>query len=156
MTDTITITGNLATAPTEQQTGSGDPYTRFRLASPNRRRDARTGEWVDLDPNWYTVLAFRSLASHAVASLEKGQRVIVTGALKVRRWEREGKTGTEVEVVADALGADLRFGTTRFSRAAPAAGAASAEGQGAAEAPPADWEAAPVAAGDGYAGETPF
>ncbi|WP_221584227.1 single-stranded DNA-binding protein [Microbacterium sp. G2-8] len=116
MADPITITGNIATAPTQQRTNAGAPFTRFRVASPNRRRDPQTGEWADLEPNWYTVYAYRGLAENAVASLSKGQRVIASGTLKVRRWERDERSGTEVEVYADSLGADLRFGRTTFTR----------------------------------------
>lgn len=127
MSDIVTITGNIATAPTQVATASGAAITRFRLASSRRRRDATTGEWVDGHTNWYTVCAYRHLGANALASLRKGERIVVTGRLRLRRWEQDGKHGTEAEIDADALGHDLLFGTTAFTRvhreAAEASGA---------------------------------
>jgi len=65
---------------------------------------------------WFTVTAFRRLAENAAASLEKGDRVIVQGRLRVRPWESGEKSGISVEIDADAIGHDLAWGTTVFSR----------------------------------------
>ncbi|MGD9606123.1 MAG: single-stranded DNA-binding protein, partial [Leucobacter sp.] len=64
------------------------------------------------------------------ASFRKGERVIVSGRLRVRKWENDEKSGTSVEVEADALGHDLRWGVSRFEkRTGPAeSGSATAEG----------------------------
>ncbi|GGH39097.1 single-stranded DNA-binding protein [Microbacterium album] len=116
MSDIITITGNIATDPLHQTTNTGVPVTRFRLASSQRRFDRDSGQWVEGATNWYSVSAFRALAENAHASLRKGQRVVVTGRLRLRAWERDGRKGMEAEIDADALGHDLRFGTSAFTR----------------------------------------
>lgn len=117
MSDTITITGNLAADPEQRMIGNGKTVTSFRVASGQGYIDKKSGNWVDKDPNWYQVSAFRDLGEHAFASLHKGERVIVSGRLKVRSWDNEKSKGTSVEIEADAVGHDLRWGTTRYARA---------------------------------------
>lgn len=116
MHDTVTIVGNVATDPTQGQTASGTPVTNFRLASTHRRFDESTQTWVDVITNWYSVAAFRQLAENAKASLRSGDSVIVTGRIKIRSWENNGKQGTSVDIDADAIGHDLRWGTAAYRR----------------------------------------
>lgn len=122
MIDTVTIVGRVATDPTHGQTAGGAPVTNFRLASTHRRFDSATQAWIDADTNWFSVAAFRQLGEHAKASLRTGDSVIVTGRLRIRTWESNGKQGTSVDIIADAIGHDLRWGTTAFlarTRATP-------------------------------------
>lgn len=114
MTETLTIVGKIATDPTIGRTTAGIPVTNFRLASTHRRFDQATNTWVDADTNWFSVAAFRQLAEHARASLHTGDSVIVTGRLKIRNWEANGKHGTSVDIEADAIGHDLRWGTSSY------------------------------------------
>lgn len=116
MHDTVTIVGNVATDPTQGRTASGITVTNFRLASTHRRFDDATQAWVDVATNWYSVAAFRQLGEHAKASLRSGDSVIVTGRMKIRAWENNGKQGTSVDIDADAIGHDLRWGTTAYRR----------------------------------------
>lgn len=116
MTDTITITGLVATVPRHLITGEGLSITSFRLASAQRRFDRGTSRWIDGETNWYTVTAFRQLAVNSATSISKGQRVVVAGRLRIREWDSGEKTGTTVDVEADAIGHDLAWGTTSFTR----------------------------------------
>jgi single-strand DNA-binding protein len=116
MSDNVTLSGLVATSPRHLITSEGLEITSFRLASTQRRYDAGKNEWVDGETNWYTVTCFRDLAVNAQASLVKGQRVIVVGRLRIRNWQTEDKTGTNVEVEADTIGHDLRFGSAAFMR----------------------------------------
>jgi single-strand DNA-binding protein len=116
MTDTITLIGFVATAPKHLITGEGLPITSFRLASTQRRFDRAQGRWSDGDTNWYTVTTFRQLAINTVGSVAKGDRVVVTGRLRIRAWEVGDRSGTNVDVEADAVGHDLGWGTTSFTR----------------------------------------
>lgn len=119
MTDTITLTGLVATVPFVVNQSDKIPFTSFRLASNQRYFDRRSSQWVAGDTNWYTVTAFRALAVNAAASVHKGDRVLVTGRLKVRRWESGEKSGLAVDVEADSIGHDLLWGTARFERTTP-------------------------------------
>ncbi len=115
LSDTVTLTGLVATVPF---VGADDkvPFTSFRLASNQRYFDRRTSQWVAAETNWYTVTAFRALASNTAASVHKGDRVVVTGRLRIRRWESGGKSGISVDVEADGIGHDLAWGTATYSR----------------------------------------
>jgi single-strand DNA-binding protein len=118
MTDTITLTGLVATVPFVVDQNDKVPFLSFRLASSQRYYDRRSSQWVAGDTNWYTVTAFRALAINAAASIHKGDRVLVTGRLKVRRWEAGEKNGLSVDVEADSIGHDLLWGTARYERTA--------------------------------------
>lgn len=118
MTDTVTITGNVGTEPEKKRTGDGVAITSFRLASPQRRFDRAAGTWVDTGTNWYSVSAFRRLGDHAFESLRKGNPVVVTGRLRIRDWDNGTKKGTDVEIDADAIGHDLRWGTSVYTKVA--------------------------------------
>ena len=127
MTDTITVTGNIATEPEHKRTPAGVAITTFRLASGQRRYDRESGAWTDSGTNWFTVSTFRGLAEHAFSSLHKGDRVILTGRLRLRDWDTGSRKGTTAEIDAEAIGHDLLWGTTRFEKeGAPAASATGA------------------------------
>lgn len=117
MSDTLTLRAFVATAPTLRTTASGVPVTNFRVASTPRWYDQAAGVYREGDTNWYTVNAFRALAQNTVRSLRVGQPVIVTGRLKVKKWDRdENTTITNVEIDATTVGHDLTFGTALYER----------------------------------------
>jgi single-strand DNA-binding protein len=121
VTDTIALTGIVATTPRQLVTSSGLVITSFRLACRQRRFDRGQNSWVDADTNWYTVSTFRQLALNVERSVRKGEHVLVTGRLRIRDWENQDRAGTSVDVEADAVGHDLAWGTTTLVRNAPAA-----------------------------------
>lgn len=116
MSDIITLTGLVATTPRHLTTSEGLAITSFRLASSQRRFDRAQQKWIDADTNWYTVSAFRALATNAAVSVVKGDRVIVTGRLRIRDWENTDRSGTTVEIEADSIGHDMFWGTSSFTR----------------------------------------
>lgn len=158
MSDVITVVGNVAADPEERSTPSGASVARFRIASTVRRRDRETGEWSDAYTNFYTVTAWDALGANAAASLRKGERAIVVGRLKLRTWEKEGRQGQEAEITADAVGHDLRWGTSGFRRAArePSAEAQPTAATGEGDNPAAPAEAAWATPGELLDAETPF
>jgi single-strand DNA-binding protein len=127
MSDLITVTGLVATTPRHLVTSEGLPITSFRLASTQRRYDRTQEKWIDGDTNWFTITGFRQLATNLVGSVAKGDRVLVTGRLKIRDWENGERTGTTVEIDADAIGHDLSWGTASFTRTIAAAVSATDE-----------------------------
>lgn len=172
MPDSITLTGLVATVPRHLVTSEGLPITSFRLASTRRRFDKKQERWVDADTNWFTITVFRQLAINAASSIVKGDRVLVDGRLRIRDWENGERSGTTVEVEADALGHDLMWGSSAFTRSIASSPvtsaedpgpAASAEGGWAVAAVPEEAEATPVepdvvgaVAGLGARAEVPF
>lgn len=116
MSDTITVTGLIATTPRHIVTSEGLPITSFRLASSQRRFDKATLKWVDSSTNWYTVSAYKQLAINCVPSLKKGDRIVVSGRLRVRDWTTDDRTGTNVEIEAEVIGHDLFWATAVATR----------------------------------------
>ena len=104
--DYTTLTGLVATTPRFISTREGIDILSFRLATSPTENDT----------NWYTITAFGQTAYNCASSIEKGNRVIVSGSLKVRDWDNGERTGTSVEVEADSIGHDLVWGTSVFSR----------------------------------------
>lgn len=116
MTDSITVTGVVGSDPRVHVTTQGLAITSFRLASTRRYFDRAKGSWEDGETNWYTVSAFRQLAQNTAASVAKGERVVVHGRLRLRAWESGEKSGTAIEIEADAIGHDLTWGTTQLTK----------------------------------------
>ncbi len=116
MSEQVSVTGLIATDPRVSTTKDGLPVTSFRLAANSRYFDRAKSEWVSSVTNWYTVIAFRQLATNCAQSLSKGDRVLVAGKLKIRDWDNGERTGTSVEIDADAIGLDLVFGIGSLQR----------------------------------------
>lgn len=134
MTETVTVRGFLGSEVRDFTTKDGVPISTFRLASTLRRYDRDSGTWVNGNTNWYSVSSFRTLAQNAKYALHKGDPVIVTGRLRVRQWENdEGNRGTTAEIDAEAIGHDLGFGTSAFTRVAGVASPGDKRNAGAAE-----------------------
>jgi len=116
MSEQITVTGLIATTPRHLVTQDALPITSFRLAASTRRFDKNQDKWVDGETNWYTVTAFKQLAINAAGSLNKGDRIMVTGKLRIRDWDNGERAGTSVEVEATSIGHDLSWGSSVFTR----------------------------------------
>jgi single-strand DNA-binding protein len=118
MNDTsLTITGNLTADPEIRVSANGTVIARLTVASTPRAFDKHANAWTDGTTLFLRVVAFGHLADHAKSSLGKGDRVIVTGQLQARTWENDdGTRGSTVELVADEIGAALRYATLRISR----------------------------------------
>jgi single-strand DNA-binding protein len=113
--DFITVAGNIVADP-EQRQGRTGPFTTFRLASTPRRRTA-DGSYADGPTNFYGVCAFGPLGGNALASLYKGQPVIVSGRLRINQYRTENnEPRTSAEIDAYNIGPDLRWGQASFRR----------------------------------------
>ena len=116
MSEHVTLRGFVGKDPESRLFEDGTMVARFRLATTSRRFDAATNTWHDTSTNWYTVRCFRSLAMHVTASVRCGHPVVVTGKLGINEWQSENGPRTVVQVDATAVGHDLSFGTSNFSR----------------------------------------
>ena len=116
MLESFTVSGLVATTPRHLVTQEGLPITSFRLASSKRRFDRTKKIWVDGETNWFTITSFRQLAINSAGSISKGDRIVVSGRLKIRDWDNGERSGTSVEIDAESLGHDLSWGTSEFSR----------------------------------------
>jgi single-strand DNA-binding protein len=104
----ISFAGNLTDQPEVRYTEGGIARARFRVAVSGRR---------DQEASFFTVVVWRDQAEHAAQSLSKGSRVVVVGRLQQRSWTAEdGSARSVVEVVAEELGASLRWATATTTR----------------------------------------
>lgn len=117
MTEYITVRGSVGTDPQHVVTASGQGMGKFRLAANERRLNKESGKWEDVHTNWFSVTGFRELGRNIVASVNKGDRVVVSGRLKINEFQRsDGTMGQSADIEADAVGHDLAWGTSMFSR----------------------------------------
>ena len=116
MRNAITVSGLVATTPRHLVTQEGMPITSFRLAETGKRWDRARKVWVDDHTNWYTITSFHQLAINVKESVGKGDRIIVTGDLRVRDWDNGERAGTSVEIEAEMIGHDMCYGTSAFAR----------------------------------------
>ena len=105
----VSFAGNLTDDPELRHTESGIARATFRVAVSARK---------DQEASFFTVIVWRDQAEHASQSLSKGSRVVVVGRLQQRSWTAEdGSARSTVEVMAEELGASLRWATATTTRA---------------------------------------
>jgi single-strand DNA-binding protein len=112
----LTIAGLVATTPRHLITQDNLAITSFRLASSQRRFDRAQNKWIDGETNWYTITCFKKMAINVSNSVSKGDRIVVQGTLRVRDWDNGERNGTSVELEAVAMGHDLAWGTSVYTR----------------------------------------
>jgi single-strand DNA-binding protein len=116
MDNTITIVGNLTRDPELRFTPGGMPVAQLGVAV-NYRKKGSSGDYEDV-PSFFDVSVYGSLAENASESLARGNRVVVAGRLEQRSWETaEGDKRSKVEIIADAVGPDLRWATAEVKKA---------------------------------------
>jgi single-strand DNA-binding protein len=147
----ITVIGNLTDDPELKFTPSGAAVANFTVASTPRTFDRQTNEWKDGDALFLRCAAWRQMAENVAESLQKGQRVIVTGSLKIRNFERQdGSKGTSVEINVEEVGPSLKWATAKVTKASRSGGGdfgGGQGGQGGGDANP--WSQQPAAQGGG-------
>jgi single-strand DNA-binding protein len=120
----ITIVGNVAASPRLRSLADGTVVADFRVAQTPSRYDKARESWVDLEPLWFSVSCWRTLAEHAALSFNKGDRVIVTGHLSIRSWTNDkGELRSSLEIDAASVGMDISRGPVlqkRLERTSPA------------------------------------
>lgn len=109
----VTLVGNLTRDPELRYTTNGTAVVDLGLAV--NKRVKRGDEWED-ESHFFDVTAWDQLAENISESLRKGNRVIVTGALQFRSWEKDGAKHSKVSVTATAVGPDLRWATADVTR----------------------------------------
>lgn len=116
MTQT-TIVGNLTTDPELRFTPSGAAVANFTVASTPRTFDKNSNEWKDGETLFMRCSVWRDAAENVAESLARGTRVIVTGRLRSRSYEKDGEKRTVIEMDADEVGPSLRYASAKVTRA---------------------------------------
>jgi single-strand DNA-binding protein len=98
----VMIIGYLGRDPEMRYTSSGKPVTTFSVAT-NRAWSSSSGDRHE-ETEWFTVVAWGTLAEICKQHLNKGSQVYIDGRLQTRRWEdTEGKKHAAVEIVASEM-----------------------------------------------------
>ncbi len=119
----LTVVGNLTDDPELKFTPSGAAVANFTVASTPRTFDKQTNEWKDGTALFIRCSVWRQVAENVAESLQKGQQVIVHGALNIRNYERQdGSKGTSVEMNVYEIGPSLRFATAKVTKASRSGG----------------------------------
>jgi single-strand DNA-binding protein len=112
------MSGFIATNPVYSVSDKGNPYIHFRLAHSFAHYDKSKDSWIEDPTLWFTIKAWRNLATNLNNSLKKGDIVYVSGSLKEERWESDdpSKRNTNLVVEANLVSHDLTRGTSTFVR----------------------------------------
>jgi len=112
----IVMTGNLAADPEVTFTATGTARARLSVAVQDRYRDA-SGQFQDGDTYFARCVAWGDLAERIGASVRRGDRVIVSGAMVGRTWEKDdGTKGYAQELRLDDCGPSLRWAEATVRR----------------------------------------
>lgn len=114
---TLTIIGN-TTSPAELRfTPAGAAVASFTVASTPRTFDKNTNEWKDGATLFMRCSAWRELGENVAETLtDKGMRVVVTGRLTQREYEKDGQKRTVVELEVDEVGPSLKYASAKVTR----------------------------------------
>lgn len=95
----ITMTGNVVDDPELRFTPSGKAVVNFRVAAGSRKK-TEAGGWVDGDTTFLSVNAWEQQAEAIAEQVTRGSKVVVTGVLKQREWEKDGQKHYAYDVQA--------------------------------------------------------
>jgi len=124
----VGLTGYVATQPVTKTVKSGAANVSMRVAWTPRKQDRVSGEWVDGNTSYVTVICWRKLATNVAICVRKGDPVIVKGRLSIRNYEdKQGAQRIAVEVEANSVGHDLSRGVAQFQRVRPQTGMTASE-----------------------------
>ncbi|MFC0527235.1 single-stranded DNA-binding protein [Phytohabitans kaempferiae] len=113
----LTVVGNLTADPELRFTPQGVALVKFTVASTPRTFDRDSNQWRDGEPLFLTCTAWRDMAENIAESLTRGTRVVVSGRLKLSRWETpEGEKRSAYGLDVDEVGPSLRFAQAKVSK----------------------------------------
>ncbi|MFC0436639.1 single-stranded DNA-binding protein [Kutzneria buriramensis] len=148
----VTMAGTLTADPELRYTQSAIAVANFTVACNPRTLNRQTGKWEDGEATFVRCSIWRDAAEHVAESLKRGQRVLVTGSLRQRSYEKDGEKRYAMELDVTEVGASLKWANVEVRKVTRNAGPAG-EDSWATRAP------APVGAAtgsSGFADEPPF
>ncbi len=114
---TFSIVGNLTEDPRLSFTSSGIAVANVTIASTPRSFNKQANEWKDGETLFMRGTVWRQPAENAAESFARGMRVIASGRLVQRSWEKDGEKRTSVEMEIDEIGPSIRYATVKVNKA---------------------------------------
>lgn len=103
------VIGRLGDAPNLRFTPSGAAVASVSIVFQESYKDNNTGKWVDKDPVWVNATGWRELAESMAQGLNKGDEVMVSGVLTLRKYEkRDGGEGHSLDLNISNIGPTMR------------------------------------------------
>ena len=97
------LVGNLGRDAELKFTGNGFAIARFSIATTDRRKDSKTGEWVE-KTEWHRIVLLGKQAESLQDYLKKGKQIYVEGRLETRSWDdKDGQKKYMTEIIADRI-----------------------------------------------------
>lgn len=97
----VIIIGNLGDKPDFKEYERG-AICKLSVATSESWKDKSTGE-EKKSTEWHKVTLFGNQASYAGKFLSKGDKVYVEGSLKTNKWEKDGITRYEKDIIARSI-----------------------------------------------------
>ncbi len=98
------LIGHVGNDPEIHRTNDGRPIATFSLATSERWRDKNTGDRREAT-EWHRVVCFNeNLCKLIEQYVKKGSRLHVEGAIKTRKWEKDGVDRYSTEIVLQNFG----------------------------------------------------
>lgn len=96
------ILGNVGRDPEVRTMNSGDRVVSFSVATTESWRDKASGEKKERT-EWHNVVSFNQGINKVIEGyVKKGTKVFVQGALRTRKWEKDGVEKYTTEIVIEA------------------------------------------------------
>ncbi len=112
----VNVNGRIVTDVERRDLGERGELASFLVISTERRFDKNTGDWVDGRKFSVWVTCWRRLARNVALSLEKGDDVMISGRLRTREFEQDGKMRYSTELDAHAIGPNLTRAVAQIRR----------------------------------------
>ena len=98
----VVVSGRLGADPELKQFDSGTYVCDFDIANSQDYFSKEKNDWVN-DVHWFHVQMFGPTSEKVAKTYKKGDKVVVTGVLKVSTWEKEGKKNSRTFLRADKV-----------------------------------------------------
>lgn len=125
----ITVVGNLTRDPELRFTPSGTPVASFGIGVNRGIQNKATGEWTN-ETSFYKVTTWHKLAENCAESLNKGDRILVTGIPSIESYEtKDGVKRDVFKIIANVVAPSLEYAICKIEKNERAEFGASAKGQ---------------------------
>ena len=88
--------------PVEVRTAGESKVASFSLATTEKYKDSKTGEWKE-NTEWHNIVCWRNTAELAEKYVQKGMQLYIEGKLRTRSWDKDGEKRYVTEIVAEVL-----------------------------------------------------
>ena len=98
----VILLGNVTRDPELRYISNGTAVTDIGLAVNDRRKDGKTGEWIE-ETTFVDVTLWGRTAEIAGEYVTKGSPLMIEGRLKLDTWEKDGKKNSKLRVVCERM-----------------------------------------------------